>query len=357
MKISREEFRKIILEETQKFVETKDVKDMYRGAMKKAKKKGKSAHIEVPKNDKGIHTKKFHSCVTKVGAEGKVDNPYAVCMSSIGKKDAVKKPHQKEGVNEEEEPMEKTEVSEFFPITTPTFTEDFKLFKDIVNQGIDSHLEAFVKSEFKEAGDRYLFNFHKSELPILLRRLRELGTEESDYWASDIENYEEDTVDEMLGVSQTVKRGRNAPSPKKVIDEETTTKQYKYFIDLDERGWFNASVRDAEDNTVYNIEIGPNDTDNIFTQGFMKHKEDVDGLEQYMKQLKVIEDDSELVTTMDEMLGVSHTVNRTKNAPSPKEDIEEGCGLSHTVKKGRNSKPQHLLRKQIRKQLKESYNL
>lgn len=70
--------------------ETKDVKAMYR-----------KAGMEPPKG-KGIHTKKFHKCVTSVGAKDDVSNPYAVCMSSIGKKDAVHKFHQRQDENIDE---------------------------------------------------------------------------------------------------------------------------------------------------------------------------------------------------------------------------------------------------------------
>lgn len=87
---------------------------------------------------------------------------------------------------------EMKEAGDWFPIGTPLGSPDFKLFAGIVNQGIDSHLEGFTKSEFNRKGDRFLFNFHTSEIPILLRRLRELGTEEGDMWADDIENYESD---------------------------------------------------------------------------------------------------------------------------------------------------------------------
>ena len=79
---------------------------------------------------------------------------------------------------------------EFVDITTPLNSEDYYMFRDIVNQGIDAHLEAFTKSEFKPVvgTNRYLFNFHNSEIPILIRRLEEVGSEEALGWASDIEN-------------------------------------------------------------------------------------------------------------------------------------------------------------------------
>lgn len=55
-----------------------------------------------PPDGKGVHTAKFHRCVTECASKqggvikGKV-NCWAVCMSSIGKGEAVKKSHQTKG--------------------------------------------------------------------------------------------------------------------------------------------------------------------------------------------------------------------------------------------------------------------
>ena len=89
-------------------------------------------------------------------------------------------------------------ANEFLPIDTPINSADYKLFAGIVNQGIDSHLEGFTKSKFEKSArpGRFLFNFHKSELPILLRRLEEEGTEEADSWAEDIKNSVAVNIDE-----------------------------------------------------------------------------------------------------------------------------------------------------------------
>lgn len=79
---------------------------------------------------------------------------------------------------------------EFIPIDTAINSSDYKLFAGIVNQGIDSHLQGFTKSKFEKSArpGRFLFNFNKTEIPILLRRLRDEGTDEADSWANDIEN-------------------------------------------------------------------------------------------------------------------------------------------------------------------------
>lgn len=69
---------------------SKEIKDLYRRALARGAK-----NIAVPKGKKGIHTKAFHSCVTKVAKSGSADNPYAVCMSRLGREKVVKKPHRK----------------------------------------------------------------------------------------------------------------------------------------------------------------------------------------------------------------------------------------------------------------------
>jgi len=89
----------------------------------------------------------------------------------------------------------KTE-NDFIEITTLIPSKDYKLFKDVINRGIDSHLEGFVKSKFEKKGNRCHFNFHKSELPILLRRLQESADaiEDEGYiesWINDIKEYKD----------------------------------------------------------------------------------------------------------------------------------------------------------------------
>jgi hypothetical protein len=80
--------------------------------------------------------------------------------------------------------------TEFFEISTPCGGCDYRMFLKLFNQGIDAHLEAFCKSTSTVRNGRIIWGIHSSEMHILLRRLRELGTEYADCWADDIENYE-----------------------------------------------------------------------------------------------------------------------------------------------------------------------
>lgn len=69
---------------------SKEIKGLYRRALAKG-----ARGIAVPKGDKGIHTTKFHRCVTEVAKSGSAENPYAVCMAKLGKEKAVKKGHRR----------------------------------------------------------------------------------------------------------------------------------------------------------------------------------------------------------------------------------------------------------------------
>jgi hypothetical protein len=75
-------------------------------------------------------------------------------------------------------------------ITCLANSDDAKLFTSIVNQGIDAHLEAFTKSKFDHKPvnglTRLVLDFEVSELPLLCRRLDEIGSDEAEAWASDI---------------------------------------------------------------------------------------------------------------------------------------------------------------------------
>lgn len=71
----------------------------------------------------------------------------------------------------------------FFPIETPYSSKEYEIMKNVVNQGIDSRLNAFTKSEFKKSpffNNKFLFNVHLSELPILIQRLDDLYNQNGD---------------------------------------------------------------------------------------------------------------------------------------------------------------------------------
>ena len=84
---------------------------------------------------------------------------------------------------------------DFFDISCCAGTSDCDLFVSVWNQGIDSHLQAFTRSKNRWEDGRLCLDIHRDELPILLRRLRELETEDADMWADDIETIAKEKYD------------------------------------------------------------------------------------------------------------------------------------------------------------------
>lgn len=73
---------------------------------------------------------------------------------------------------------------------------------------------------------------------------------------------------------------------------------YGYYIDLDERGSFAADVRDAAGKTIFEIRAGDELAEgesSIFDDGFMRHKDDLAGLQEYLQQLGIISAADEVV--------------------------------------------------------------
>lgn len=65
---------------------------------------------------------------------------------------------------------------------------------------------------------------------------------------------------------------------------------FEYVIDLDERGEFKASVYDDKSNVVFSI-----DGQEIFDDGFMKHKNDMDGLKAHLVDLGIMDKADKLI--------------------------------------------------------------
>lgn len=129
-------------------------------------------------------------------------------------------------------------MADFFPIETPYSSKDYEIMKSVVNVGIDSSLEAFTKSEFKKSphfNDKFLWNIHTSELPILYRRLEELyeKTGDDDYQSlSDeiktIAGSHEEAISETSSDSLANQYGKNLkPS---TLDEITDSERYEDIV-------------------------------------------------------------------------------------------------------------------------------
>lgn len=66
-----------------------------------------------------------------------------------------------------------------------------------------------------------------------------------------------------------------------------------YVIDQDERGIFRAHVEDYDGNVLY--ETPDDDPHSLFEDGWMKNKNDIKGLEKYLKSQNIIEENQRLI--------------------------------------------------------------
>lgn len=71
--------------------------------------------------------------------------------------------------------LKKAINNEFYSMTL--VGEDSELMVEIINQGIDSHLEAFTESTFNGNENRLICNVSPKDMLVLLRRLEESDNE------------------------------------------------------------------------------------------------------------------------------------------------------------------------------------
>jgi hypothetical protein len=154
--------------------------------------------------------------------------------------------------------------SNFIEIETPIGGFDYKLFKKIVDAGIDSHLNAFTKSKFGnrnyDSKQVAFFNFHIDEKPILIQRLEDLYNNEFkdqriydviNDWIDSINSYDGNSDDDISeDVDSIIDQGNDSDinqennEPFEVHGYYTVSNSGGYEIMLSDDGEM-ARVRDA----------------------------------------------------------------------------------------------------------------
>lgn len=69
---------------------------------------------------------------------------------------------------------------------------------------------------------------------------------------------------------------------------------YEYYINLDERGEFNADVRNEDGQTLFEI-ADMEVMQGIVEDGFMRHTKDVGGLTEWLQEMGAIPEDAQIV--------------------------------------------------------------
>ncbi len=95
--------------------------------------------------------------------------------------------------------------------------------------------------------------------------------------------------------------------------ETSTATPYYLFVNLDERGEYSADVRDADDNSIFDIDTET--AHSMIEDGFLKAKpnEDIEGLEKYLKEMGVISDDATLKSAREFRRGGKPEFTSTKD--------------------------------------------
>lgn len=146
--------------------------------------------------------------------------------------------------------------------------------------------------EFEESADKELFyvtddEFNKIHYPDLIGKTFETPP-----------SYAKVKVVKQGEINEIVEESTQNETNWKVDDNDNiqvgsesneSPREFTYYINLDERGEFNADVRDESGNTV--LEIGSDD----FEMGIMKHKHDHDSLKRHLIMLGIMKSSDNLV--------------------------------------------------------------
>jgi len=69
---------------------------------------------------------------------------------------------------------------------------------------------------------------------------------------------------------------------------------YEYYVNLDERGEFNADVRNENGDTMFQIHDA-DELESMVDFGFMKHGKDLNGLVEYLQMICMMHKEDKLV--------------------------------------------------------------
>lgn len=83
----------------------------------------------------------------------------------------------------------------------------------------------------------------------------------------------------------------------KLSDDELKNNKYEFVVDADERGTFSCHVDDPNGKEVWSASTEDDEDGEFFpvVDGFMKHTKDIKGLEEYLKDLKILPKEATLV--------------------------------------------------------------
>lgn len=140
----------------------------------------------------------------------------------------------------------------------------------------------------------------RSTSPIMNREYIEHGIEKHYSLHIHAVNGHEPEAEDIQRIANLI--GVKFDNPIVFEDDKPGAPIYGYYINLDERGDFYADVRDSDGQTVFEIRAGNSlleDVSSIFEDGFMRDKNDLAGLTEYLRELGVIQQDAQVLAMTD----------------------------------------------------------
>lgn len=137
---------------------------------------------------------------------------------------------------------------------------------------------ADAKKSFKEDGRVHFHAKDEAEMAVMYEL-------QADLKKAGIEFGETNVTPEQYTVYDTKKWNSDLKKIKESADEG---KVFYYSVNLDERGDFQMHVENHNGDEVFSID-DIDDLQNIIDDGFMKHKEDYDGLEEHLKDMGIMQ--------------------------------------------------------------------
>ena len=104
---------------------------------------------------------------------------------------------------------------------------------------------------------------------------------------------EMDSGDAVETLNGLISEARN------LMNIESPFPSFGYYINLNERGYFEADVRDQSGKTIFEVKSGLSlaaGESDLIEDGFMKHANDLKGLETYLKSLRLLPDQGRLMS-------------------------------------------------------------
>lgn len=196
-------------------------------------------------------------------------------------------------------------INEVIKETVPNLVGGLSVSADVIEKTDSSYVDVRLTDA---SGEEYEFQplYHTQESGLALAEGASswdwaawFGIESSPFYdTSFVEAYDEiNNLQAMDELGSYFKESQDYWDLKALLEQINAdyTPTYLYVIDLNERGYFRAHVEDPQGKVVFNLTNEDEETGRelggelwLVEDGFMKHIDDVNGLEKYLKSVQIM---------------------------------------------------------------------